>query len=83
VIDRVKRIAAVCRRFETPLIAAALQFAGAHPAVVSVIPGAQTVGELRSNLEAQAFSIPPALWDALRAEGLLHPAAPTPEPATC
>jgi D-threo-aldose 1-dehydrogenase len=83
VIERVKRIDAACRRYGTPLIAAALQFAGVHPAVVSVIPGAQTVSELRSNLEVQAFPIPPELWDALRAEGLLHPAAPTPEPATC
>ena len=82
-IRQVERIEAVCRRFGTPLIAAALQFAGAHPAVVSVIPGAQTVSELRSNLEAQALPIPPDLWDALRAEGLLHAASPTPEPATC
>ena len=67
------------------MIAAALQFAGAHPAAVSVIPGAQSVAEMESNLAAAAVAIPPGLWDALRAEGLLHPAAPVPvpEPATC
>jgi D-threo-aldose 1-dehydrogenase len=84
VIARVKRIEAVCRRFATPLTAAALQFAGAHPAVVSVIPGAQSVEEVAANLAAQATPIPPALWDALRTEGLVHPEAPVPaaEPAS-
>jgi D-threo-aldose 1-dehydrogenase len=65
------------------MIAAALQFAGAHPAVVSVIPGAQSVAEMASNLAAARLPIPPRLWDALRAEGLLHPAAPVPEAAPC
>jgi len=85
VIARVKAIDAVCRRFGTPMIAAALQFAGAHPAVVSVIPGAQSVAELQSNLAAQRTPIPPEFWDALRAAGLLHPNAPVPsvEPAAC
>jgi len=80
VIERVKRIDAVCRRFDTPMIAAALQFAGAHPAVVSVIPGAQSLAEMESNLAAARVAIPLELWDALRAEGLLHPAAPVPQP---
>lgn len=85
VIARVERIDAVCRRFGTPMIDAALQFAGAHPAVVSVIPGAQSLAEIASNLAALRTPIPPQLWDALRAEGLLHPAAPVPaqEPAAC
>lgn len=80
VIERVKRIDAVCRREGVPMIAAALQFAGAHPAVVSVIPGAQSVAEMESNLAAQRVAIPPSLWDALRTEGLLHSAAPVPSP---
>ncbi|HEY0649720.1 aldo/keto reductase [Phenylobacterium sp.] len=83
VIARVRRIEAVCRRFGTPLAAAALQFAGAHPAVVTVIPGAMSADEVRANVAAQALAIPPGLWNALRAEGLLHPAAPVPAPAPC
>ena len=83
VIERVKRIDAVCRRFGVPMVAAALQFPGAHPSVVSVIPGAMSLDEMQSNLDADAVVIPPALWDALRAEGLLHPAAPVPETAAC
>lgn len=83
VIARVRRLDELCRRFGVPLAAAALQFAAAHPAVVSVIPGAMSVSEVRANVAAQALAIPPGLWDALRAEGLLHPAAPVPEPAPC
>ena len=83
VIARVKRIDAVCRREGVPMTAAALQFAGAHPAVVSVIPGAQSLAEMASNLAAARVAIPHSVWDGLRAEGLLHPAAPVPEPAPC
>ena len=83
VIEQVKKIDAVCRRFDTPMTAAALQFPGAHPAVVSVIPGTQSVAELEANVAAQAVAVPPGLWDALRAEGLMHSKAPVPssEPA--
>jgi len=78
VIARVRAIEAVCQRFGSPLIAAALQFAGAHPVVVSVIPGAQSQAELAANLQALRAPIPPELWAALRSEGLLHPEAPVP-----
>ena len=44
---------------------------------------AQSLAEMASNLEAERVVIPPALWDALRAEGLLHPAAPVPEAVAC
>jgi D-threo-aldose 1-dehydrogenase len=85
VMRRVQALDAVCRRFDVSLLAAALQFAGAHPAVVSVIPGAQTVAELDSNLRAMETPIPQALWAALRDGGLLHPDAPAPveEAAAC
>jgi D-threo-aldose 1-dehydrogenase len=85
VIARVEALDAACRRAGTTLVAAALQFAGAHPAVACVIPGAQSVAELRSNLTALGARVPDALWDDLRERGLIHPAAPLPqaEPATC
>jgi D-threo-aldose 1-dehydrogenase len=47
------------------------------PAVVSVIPGGQGVAEMESNLQAAKAVIPQALWDDLRAEGLLRADAPT------
>jgi D-threo-aldose 1-dehydrogenase len=80
VLARVERLAAACARFDVPLAAAALQFAAAHPAVVSVIPGAQSAAEVETNVGLMDVAIPPALWAALKDEGLIDPAAPTPSP---
>jgi D-threo-aldose 1-dehydrogenase len=78
VLSRVERLAAVCDRFGAPLAAAALQFAAAHPAVASVIPGGQSADEVRANAAMMDAPIPPALWTALKDGGLIDPAAPTP-----
>jgi len=78
VLARVERLAATCARFDTPLPAAALQFAAAPPVVVSIIPGAQTVSEAGANVALMDLPIPAALWAALKDEGLIDPAAPIP-----
>jgi D-threo-aldose 1-dehydrogenase len=78
VVARVRAIDAVCREFGVPLQAAALQFPVAHPAVVSCIPGAQNIDQLRRNAQWSAQPLPAALWAALRDAGLLDPAAPVP-----
>jgi D-threo-aldose 1-dehydrogenase len=78
VLGKVERLRAVCMRQGVSLPAAALQFASAHPAVVSVIPGGQTPGEVAANVALMDAAIPRALWDELKADGLLDPAAPTP-----
>jgi D-threo-aldose 1-dehydrogenase len=78
VLGKVERLRAVCARHGVPLPAAALQFASAHPAVVSVIPGGQTPAEVAANAALMDATIPPALWDELMADGLLDPAAPNP-----
>ena len=78
VIDRAKALGAVCQRNGVDLKAAAIQFVVAHPAVATVIPGATTLDELEQNLEMAQAPIPPALWDDLRSENLIHPDAPTP-----
>jgi len=78
VLARVERLRAACDRFGASLKAAALQFAGAHPAVVSVIPGGQTPEEVSDNAASLDEVVPDALWTTLKAEGLLDPAAPTP-----
>ena len=81
VLKRVERLAAACRRFDVPLAAAALQFAAAHPVVASVIPGAQSPAEVEANVRLVDVLIPPALWAALKDEGLVDAAAPTPADA--
>ncbi len=78
VMEKARRIEAVCRRHDTPLPAAALQFPLAHPAVCSVIPGALARREVEDNLAHLRRPIPAALWQDLRAEGLLDEAAPVP-----
>lgn len=76
---RVRRIEAVCRRHETPLAAAALQFPLAHPSVASIIPGAAAPDHLRQTMELLRRPIPRELWEELKSERLIHAAAPTPE----
>ncbi len=78
VLDRVRRIEAVCDRHGIPLPAAALQFPLGHPLVVSVIPGARSVAELTQNLDYMRVKIPATLWDDLMAEGLVESGSPLP-----
>jgi D-threo-aldose 1-dehydrogenase len=76
---RVRRIEAVCRRHDTPLAAAALQFPLAHPSVASIIPGAAAPDHLRQTMELLRRPIPRDLWAELKSERLIHGDAPTPE----
>lgn len=78
VLQKVRKVAAVCQRHSVPMKAAALQFPMAHPAVASVIPGARSVGELEENFRLFSHPIPTAFWDDLRRSGLLPDEAPTP-----
>lgn len=68
----------VCERHGVPLEAAALQFPAAHPAVCSVLVGARSPQELGHDLRSFEMPIPAALWEELRAEGLIPEVAPTP-----
>jgi len=76
VLQRVARIEAVCAAQGVRLVDAAFQFPLRHPAVVSVVPGGQGLNEMASNVQAAAAEVPGALWDALKAEGLLRADAP-------
>lgn len=78
VVARVSAIRRVCESHGVPLSAAALQFPLAHPVVSAVIPGPRNVDEFETNMKLLRHRIPAALWDDLKREGLLHPAAPVP-----
>lgn len=78
ILDRVRRIEAVCAAHDTPLIAAALQFVTGHPCVKTVVPGAMNAMEVRANVELLTRPIDDAFWSDLRAEGLIRPDAPLP-----
>jgi len=79
VVERVKRIQAVCDAHDVPLPAAALQFPLAHPAVCAVIPGPRTAAEFNQNLPLFTRKLPAGLWSDLRTAGLLHSDAPVPQ----
>ncbi|SMQ66429.1 D-threo-aldose 1-dehydrogenase [Devosia lucknowensis] len=78
VVARVRAIEAVCKAFNVPLPAAALQFPLTHPAVCNVLPGPRSPGELDGILAWWDATIPDALWSTLADEGLLAPGTPVP-----
>jgi D-threo-aldose 1-dehydrogenase len=78
VIDRARRVAAVCERHRVPVRVAAMQFPLAHPAVAGLITGVRSPEHLDEYPPGLRVAIPTGLWDELRAEGLLHPEAPVP-----
>jgi len=75
---KASRIEQICKRYDVPLVAAALQFPLAHPAVASVIPGPRSAEEAESNVRAMRHPIPADLWRDLKRDGLLREDAPTP-----
>lgn len=75
---KVRGIEAVCKAHGVSMPVAALQFPLAHPAVVSVIPGAAKPSEVQHNVAALEVEIPAAFWSDLKAEGLLAANAPVP-----
>lgn len=77
VIERVRQIDDVCRRHGVRMIEAALNFPLHHKAVVSVIPGGQSVAEVKSNREILGKPIPAGLWADLKTKGLMRHDAPT------
>lgn len=79
IIERARRIKAVCDRHAVPLKAAALQFGLLHPAVVATIPGPRSVAEMEENFRMATHPIPAYLWAELKHEGLIDPLAPVGE----
>lgn len=77
IVERTRRLEAVCARHDVPLGAAALQFALAHPAVVSAVCGYRSTSEVDTNLRWATQPIPAALWDELKAGALIPANAPT------
>jgi D-threo-aldose 1-dehydrogenase len=71
VVERARRIAAVCARHGLPIGAAALQFALRHPAVTAAVVGARSPGEIGTDVGYLAGQVPDALFEELAAEGLL------------
>lgn len=79
VIQKVQKIEAVCRRHGVSLGSAALQLPMAHPAVASIIPGADIAAHVRLNMQAVRMRIPGGFWQELKSQKLIDESAPVPE----
>ena len=76
ILDRVRKIEAVCKAHKVKLPEAALRFPVKHPSVVSLILGMVTPKEVSLNVKTLSAQIPKALWKDLKAQGLMHAGAP-------
>lgn len=79
VLERVRKIEAVCKAHKVKLSEAALRFPLHHPAVVSVIPGAVTPKQVALNVKTASAKLPKALWRDLKARDLLDSRSPVPK----
>jgi D-threo-aldose 1-dehydrogenase len=71
ILARTKKLGDICTQHGVALVEAALHFPLQHPAILSVIPGSQTVDQVTRNLATFGREPPPALW---RDVSLSHPA---------
>lgn len=78
IMEKVRKIEAVCSRHKVPLAAAALQFLLAHPAVASHVPGTRNVDQMNKNIALVEYPIPADFWLELRRERLIREDAPIP-----
>ena len=77
-LARALAMKAASERHGVSLRAVALQFVFGHPQVISVVAGVRSVAHLDDALTNLQCDIPGALWDELRADGLLPEDVPTP-----
>jgi D-threo-aldose 1-dehydrogenase len=76
VLAKVAEIQRICAAHNVALPTAALHFALGHPAVASVVLGAQNPQEVERNVAALSSKVPAALWSDLKTEHLLDAEAP-------
>jgi D-threo-aldose 1-dehydrogenase len=77
IVDRVRQIEEICDRHRVALPSAAIQFAYAHPAVSTVLLGAENPAEVEQNVAAVSAETPGAFWAELKSEGIIPEDAPT------
>ncbi|MFW2514040.1 aldo/keto reductase [Demequina sp. SO4-13] len=78
-VERARALAELCDCHGVPLMAAAIQFPLAHPAITAVLTGVKSREEIEENVRMIDMDIPGALWSDLRAEGLIPEGVPVPE----
>ncbi len=79
--ERLQRLRTIAAGHGVDPVAASLQFAQAPDVAASLIVGTASPTHLLADHAALRAKIPAAFWQALRADGILHPDAPVPEGA--
>src|SRR6478735_8762 len=64
-LEKARKLEAVCKRHGVELGAAAMQFPLFHPALCAVIPGALSADEVKQNVARLSARIPAELWSEL------------------
>lgn len=72
-VARTRRLAAVCENHSVTVPQAAIAFPLRHPAVGSVVLGAESAAQLEENVQRYRDGVPDDLWRELAEEGLLPP----------
>lgn len=68
-VDRARRLDAICRRYDVPLAAAALQFSLRDPRITSTIVGMSRPERITQTVALAQQPIPDAIWPELDAVG--------------
>lgn len=71
-VEKRNRIAQIGINYGVDIIAIAMQFFLASDSFVSIVPGASTVDQVISNVNALHVNIPNELWQELKHEGLIY-----------
>lgn len=77
-LEKRSKMNAIVGKYGIDLRTVALQFCAAHPVVASVIPGASTAEQARTNSLAMKQKIPADLWKELKLANLIEENAPIP-----
>lgn len=78
VLARARELDEVCRAFDVPLMAVAMQFTAAHPAVTALLIGARSSAEVRQCVDLFVLDVPEGLWAELKRRELIPAGAPVP-----
>lgn len=70
VVERAKKIAEICRRYDVPLAACALQFSLRDPRIVSTVVGISRPERIDETLSLATHPIPDEIWAELEPYGV-------------
>ena len=78
ILAKARRLQEITTAHGVPLHVAALHFAGAHPAIASLVIGSATAAEADDNRAIWDVETPAAMWQELQQSGLISDRAPLP-----